>query len=629
MDFAPDKRLALSYGMVTAIIFALLAVSLFVMHQSNNAISAVVQQSQLVSLAKQGMINLASAGQLPWRIAAERHIRDLAGIEAEMQDLRQDFQATQTAMGASDMPDAAQALVAQFLEHGTKFYASLAACIPLRQQMLRYYTEYQGEARPLTEVLLQRELDHVNYVRALQESIVQKKLLVGTLDYNQCALYQWYQKSLPQDEDLAEIIIEEIDPLHQKLHNYAAMLNDWLATTGPKTTPPVFMDEARADIAKLSLYFAGLRTLAQERSTAAAVDYQAQLVRLENIFREADASAAVLESHLRDVCLYESLTRMRHTTAGGKGLIWGFAILASVLTLFIAKLTFDRVSAWSKELGEAYRDLQLTHAQMLQSEKLASIGQLAAGVAHEINNPMGFITSNLGTLDKYAIRLTAFIQAQAELIASIKDAALLKQIEGKRKDLKIDYILEDMNALIAESLEGADRIKNIVQSLKSFARVDQTKKTMADLNECLETTLTVVWNELKYKCTVSKEFGELSKTLCFPQQLNQVFVNLLVNAAQSIDQTGQLTIKTWHGGPYNYIWIEDTGCGIPEDKIGKIFDPFFTTKEVGKGTGLGLSIVYDIIKKHHGSITVDSEVGKGTTFVIRLPVTVENGENGV
>ncbi len=319
---------------------------------------------------------------------------------------------------------------------------------------------------------------------------------------------------------------------------------------------------------------------------------------------------------------------MARTIDTGKHFIWGFAILATVLTLLIAKLTFDRVSAWSKELGQAYHDLQFTHSQMLQSEKLASIGQLAAGVAHEINNPMGFITSNLGTLDKYAARLIGFIQSQSELIASIRDTGSQDEIQAKRKDLKIDYIFEDMAALIAESQEGASRIKNIVQSLKSFSRVDQTKKSMADLNECLETTLTVVWNELKYKCTVSKEFGELPKTMCFPQQLNQVFVNLLVNAAQSIEHMGEITIKTWHGGPFNYIWIEDTGCGIPADKVGKIFDPFFTTKDVGKGTGLGLSIVYDIIKKHNGNITVDSEVGKGTIFVIRLPVIGE-GEEGV
>jgi len=626
MDFTPDKRLALSYGVVTAIIIALWAVSLFVMRQSGIAINAVVQQSQLVGLAKQGMINLAGAGQLPWRIEAEIHIDDLAVIEAEMQVLRQDFQGIQAAMEAAGLTLSEKALVTRFLEHGTKFYDALTACLPLRQKMLRYYTEYQGETRSLSGVLLQRELDHIRYVRALHESIAQKKLLVGTLDYSQCGFYQWYTKNPPQDKDLAEIITEEIDPLHQQLHNYAAMVNDWLAKAGPKTAAPAFLGEAEKDIARLGIYFAGLRSLAQERATAAGADYQAQLVQLEQIFKEADGAAAALEAHLRDVSLHQSLTTMTRTTAGGKLLIWLFAVLATGLTLFIAKRTMDRISAWSKELEQAYRDLQLTHTQMLQSEKLASIGQLAAGVAHEINNPMGFITSNLGTLNKYATRLTDFLQAQSELIGSISEAGVLEQMQEKRKNLKIDYIFEDLPVLIGESLEGADRIKNIVQSLKSFARVDQTQKTMADLNECLETTLTVVWNELKYKCTVSKEFGALPKTMCFPQQLNQVFVNLLVNAAQAIEQQGRITIKTWHGGPYNYIWIEDSGCGIPADQIGKIFDPFFTTKEVGKGTGLGLSIVYDIIKKHNGNITVDSEAGQGTTFVIRLPVTGAGGE---
>ncbi|NOY53547.1 MAG: PAS domain S-box protein [Deltaproteobacteria bacterium] len=274
----------------------------------------------------------------------------------------------------------------------------------------------------------------------------------------------------------------------------------------------------------------------------------------------------------------------------------------------------------NRELEQAYADLKSTQSQILQSEKMASIGQLAAGVAHEINNPMGFITSNLGTLEKYVGKLSEFIEAQS---AFLKEAALpdvLTEIDEMWKKLKLDYVLEDIPELIEESLEGAERVKKIVQNLKSFSRVDQAECKMADLHDCLESTLNIVWNELKYKCTVTKEYGEIPRTQCHPQELNQVFMNLLVNAAQSIEKQGRITIRTESDAGMIRVKISDTGSGIPQDKLKRIFEPFFTTKEVGKGTGLGLSICYDIVKKHGGEIDVTSEVGKGTTFTVSIPV---------
>lgn len=275
----------------------------------------------------------------------------------------------------------------------------------------------------------------------------------------------------------------------------------------------------------------------------------------------------------------------------------------------------------SSELENAYSELKATQAQILQREKMASIGQLAAGVAHEINNPMGFITSNLGTLDKYIHKFTDYIDAQTQALASFESEEVTARLKDIRKKLKLDYVLEDIGKLIEESQEGADRVKKIVQNLKTFSRVDQAEYKPADINECIESTLNIVWNELKYKTTVEKEYGELPLIKCYPQQLNQVFMNLLVNGAQAIEKQGTIRIKTWTGDGSVNILISDTGSGIPEDKLSKIFDPFFTTKPVGQGTGLGLSIAYDIIKKHKGEISVESEVGKGTIFNIKIPVT--------
>lgn len=270
----------------------------------------------------------------------------------------------------------------------------------------------------------------------------------------------------------------------------------------------------------------------------------------------------------------------------------------------------------SRELSKAYDELKSTHMQMLQQEKLASIGQLAAGVAHEINNPMGFISSNLGTLGKYTERLHSFMEQQAAAVR----ADAVDDLATARKKLKIDYVLEDIPKLLTESIDGAERVRKIVQNLKSFSRIDQAEQQEADLNDCIDSTLSIAWNELKYKCTVEKEYGELPRVKCYPQQLNQVFLNLLVNASHAIEKEGVVKIRTWLQDEYAHIAVSDNGCGIPEEIRTRIFEPFFTTKEPGKGTGLGLSISYDIVQKHGGELSVASVVGSGTTFTIRLPV---------
>ncbi len=272
---------------------------------------------------------------------------------------------------------------------------------------------------------------------------------------------------------------------------------------------------------------------------------------------------------------------------------------------------------------EAEEELLLAQSKIIHQEKMASIGQLAAGVAHEINNPMGFITSNLRTLDKYAEKFTEFIQVQARVITSLCSSHEAEALNERRKRLKLDYITEDIKELISESLEGANRVKTIVQNLKSFSRVDEAAYKPADINQCIESTLNIVWNELKYKTTVRTEYGDIPLTKCYPQQLNQVFMNVFVNAAHAIEKRGEIGVKTWDNDGSIYISISDTGQGIPDEKISRIFEPFFTTKELGKGTGLGLSICYEIVEKHNGEITVKSEVGKGTSFTIKIPVVEE------
>jgi signal transduction histidine kinase len=306
------------------------------------------------------------------------------------------------------------------------------------------------------------------------------------------------------------------------------------------------------------------------------------------------------------------------------------AYLASLRDITVRKQSEDALRKSRDELEQALARLRETQAQMIQSEKMASIGQLAAGVAHEINNPTGFVSSNLKTLSDYEKDVSPLIGQYRGLVEDLKDiiagdnccAALSEQvarIATLENQVDMDFILNDMKNLIEESREGTERIKKIVLNLKDFAHPGEDKLQFADINQCLESTLNVVWNELKYKATVTKAYGDLPIIQCYPQQLNQVFMNLLVNAGQAIEKKGEIKISTRADDAHVEVEISDTGSGIPEENLSKIFDPFFTTKEVGKGTGLGLNVSYNIIKKHKGTIDVKSAVGKGTTFTVRLP----------
>lgn len=285
-----------------------------------------------------------------------------------------------------------------------------------------------------------------------------------------------------------------------------------------------------------------------------------------------------------------------------------------------------RVLERTKQLETANSELKAAQSRILQQEKMASIGQLAAGVAHEINNPMSFIMSNLGSLQHYMVSMVEFIKDQDNAFSRLaafcpEEAKVLEEMLRKQKAAaRIDHIIEDVPALLKESREGADRVKQIVQNLKTFAHVGESLMKITDINACLENTIKVAWNELKYKASVKKEYGTIPQIMCNPGEINQVFLNMLLNAAQAIEKNGTIEIKTSCDAENIYISISDNGSGIAAKNLRKIFEPFFTTKDVGKGTGLGLSISYDIVKNHNGRIDVESKVGEGTKFTIALPI---------
>ncbi len=263
--------------------------------------------------------------------------------------------------------------------------------------------------------------------------------------------------------------------------------------------------------------------------------------------------------------------------------------------------------------------LSEAHDQLLQSEKMASIGQLAAGIAHEINNPVGFVNSNMGSLQNYVGTLFGVLAEYEQAAAA--HPALAPQLAALRQRADLDFLKEDVTDLVRESMDGLKRVKDIVQALKDFSHVGETEWQIADLHQGLDSTLNIVSNELKYKATIEKQYGVLPPIKCLASQLNQVFMNLLVNAGHAIKERGTIRIST--GAADGWVWVEvaDTGGGIAPEHLNRIFEPFFTTKPVGSGTGLGLSLSYGIVNKHGGKIEVVSELGKGTRFTVRLPQT--------
>ncbi|MDO8990106.1 MAG: ATP-binding protein [Sideroxyarcus sp.] len=273
------------------------------------------------------------------------------------------------------------------------------------------------------------------------------------------------------------------------------------------------------------------------------------------------------------------------------------------------------------EVAKRLKENQQVHNQLLQSEKMAAIGQLAAGIAHEINNPVGFVTSNLKTLDIYKQDMLEILDAYEALEAACtSDETALLKIHSLKQQKDFSFLRTDVDQLISESRQGMARVAKIVRDLKDFAHAENQEWLWADLNSGLDSTLNIIWNEIKYHCTLNKAYGDIPKVYCMASQINQVLLNLLVNAAQAIPEKGEITVRTGQIGDEVSIAISDTGSGIPAETLPRIFEPFFTTKPVGKGTGLGLAISFDIVHKHKGRIEVESSVGKGTAFTVWLPI---------
>jgi PAS domain S-box-containing protein len=275
-------------------------------------------------------------------------------------------------------------------------------------------------------------------------------------------------------------------------------------------------------------------------------------------------------------------------------------------------------------LRRSQQQLEAARNQLIQSEKMAAIGQLAAGVAHEINTPIGYINSNFHTLQYYVTLLEQLFAAYAEVRDRLPDGLPEKErIVAVERDIDLPFLRDDLPKLVFESREGGERVKKIVMDLKNFARQEEVHWEQARVNDLCEHSLNIVFNEIKYKAELVREYGETPPIRCLPVQLEQVLVNLLVNAAQAIEGRGVITLRTGTADGEVFIEVEDTGQGIAPEHLVRLFEPFFTTKPPGSGTGLGLSISYTIVQRHGGEIRVRSTPGKGSVFRVVLPIQPE------
>jgi PAS domain S-box-containing protein len=273
----------------------------------------------------------------------------------------------------------------------------------------------------------------------------------------------------------------------------------------------------------------------------------------------------------------------------------------------------------------ALETLKKTQSHLLQSEKMIGLGHLAAGVAHEINNPIGFVISNLNTMKEYLGQIRELLALYAPLEnrsgrTSAEAAGIAERVGALKRKMDYDFVMKDAPQVIADAEEGAARVAAIVRNLKEFTHLDQAQKQWVNVNDGLESAIRLIWNELKYKARVVRDYGEIAEIECYPQQLNQAFLNLLMNAVQAIEKEGTITVRTRPDGDGIAIQVQDDGCGIAPEDLPHIYEPFFTTKPVGQGMGLGLTSAYTIVRSHHGTIDVESRRGAGTTFTLRLPL---------
>jgi len=366
------------------------------------------------------------------------------------------------------------------------------------------------------------------------------------------------------------------------------------------------------------------------------IEYEMEIKGYVGIHCEGGQQAACRAIGRAKDHLFKRLMRLTHQTKLTSGL-HGMVVEESYAEL---KLKADELARSEEkyrnlsvnleiEVQKKSEEIRLAHAQLMQQEKMAAIGQLSAGMAHEINNPLGFILSNLATLKNYGDDLATLMNGYRALFELCRErgsennhdliTSQTQLIENAEQALDGDFLLSDIPVLVDESVVGAQRIKKIVKDLKAVARPGETQVELINVHESIDAVMTILHNRVQSGINISKSYGPVPLISGVPQEISQIWLNLLINALDALETEGTIDITTKADNGFTLVAVQDSGSGIPAEHIDRIFEPFFTTKEVGQGTGLGLHLVYHLATKHGGRVAVQSEVGQGSLFTVHLP----------
>ncbi len=627
----PHLRLLISFGLVAGLIVLLWIIATYSQKMSHNALDIVLQNSHLVRLAKKGVNNMAMAGQLAKKL--ETASTDIKSFQAEIKDYHTRFHGIITSLQNSEQSQESRSQAINFQNAGEDFFITMDEFFPIKKKILDLTTKYKGENRPIFDVISQRELAHIWYVRAMRTSVQERKVKVLTYDYKQCAFHKWYTSTPTQDEDIMEVF-REIDPLHRKLHAFAGKISNFISQNEIAKAEQVLL-QAETTLSTLGRYFSGLRELSYLKYMQAKKEYSTKLATLDENYIHALQSARDFENTIKNTDLKHALDNMAQTESRSSFLIRLFAFLGIGLTIIIAIIStklnimaFASQEKANREQQRTLQDLVGTREELLKTEKFAVLGQMSGIIAHEVLNPISTTSLRIETNIDMAYQSLKVLEKLRNTISKVKDklqendpdVVYLEKISSALEEYQQDR-LQDFTFLEKQTL----RIIKIIDSLRQMARTQQHLERI-NLGDLINDIIADVSESLiKRGIELQYDLSPVPDMVADHMELYAIISNLLRNSMDAIDKVNAaekniiITLRQKDEAVI-LIDIKDTGIGVEADKWDYIFEAEFTSKG-REGTGLGLSYSRKIARSYNGDIKIlESKKGLGTTMQVSLDI---------